>query len=230
MRISIFLTLVLATASTVLGQPGMMNPMQGVGFGLPQQQQLGLGQQQVSFVPMMQQQQRPLNYPIVGQQQLGNIGGFNYPIQQQQQPIYPSVGQVGLGNIGQVGTAGQANPLWNNIAQGWSNLGQQQLLGNVGATTGIPLNYGGATTIPAVLPQNYGNPSASFGTLAQPVLSPQQIQQIVPTAQLQAALDQRVHGFGQVQQGQPIAFGNQGGLGLGMGNLGGLQQQPFIGA
>jgi len=227
MRISILLTLVLATASTVLGQPGMMNPMQGVGFG---QQQLGLGQQQVSFVPMpQQQQQRPLNYPIVGQQQLGNIGGFNYPIQQQQ-PIYPTVGNVGLGNIGQVGQVGQVNPLWNNIAAGWSNLGQQQLLGNVGATTGIPLNYGATGTIPAVLPQNYGNPSASFGSLAQPVLSPQQIQQIVPTAQLQAALDQRVHGFGQVQQGQPIAFGNQvglGGLGLGMG---GLQQQPFIGA
>jgi len=204
------LVLLVASLCVVAAQPNVVGPMMGQQPW--QQQQFGVPLSGWTSSGFQQQ------YPqVLGQQPiLGGYGGM------QQQPILGGFGGVQqpqpiLGGIG----IGQQYP---TIPQTWSNfagqvpLMQQQPLnlGNVGVgqfgqqfgqgipiQTGfggiqgqVPMGYTG--TVGPVLPQNYGNPSASFGQLGQPVLSPQQLTQIVPTAQLQQALDQRVAGLGRV--------------------------------
>lgn len=128
-------------------------------------------QQQPTFNvnPAMFQQQQPLAFnPYQQQFGLGAIGQAQQPIYQQ--PIYPTIG------------ANQ--PLaWGGAA----NVQQPITLGGygaipAGAATAMPLGYGASTTIPAVLPQNFGNPSAAYGTLGAPVLSPQQVEKLKRTS------------------------------------------------
>lgn len=125
--------------------------------------------------------------------------------------VIPMQQQFGGVNMQQPLTTGITGQMWNQQMQQQ----QQPILGNVGAIGQQQYGgvYGGALNqqIPSVLPQNYGNPPASFGNLNQAALNSAQIQQAVPTQQLQAALNQRVSSFGQI--GQQPNIGNLAGQG-----------------
>lgn len=106
---------------------------------------------------------------------------------------------------------------------GGFGLQQQPILGNFG--TGMQ-----------VLPQNFQQQTA--GQIMQPILTPQQAMQLIPTDMLQQALNQRVAGFAQmggvqqmqmpIQQQIPIQqLQPQVGIQQPMQGFGGLQQQQM---
>jgi hypothetical protein len=182
----------------VLPGQQMQGPGVGVGpnFGMnpmfQQQQPLGVGAVQMGYNPYLQQAMVQPTY--------GNIAAGWAGVAQQQ----PILGNVGIGQVqpmlGNIGLGQMQQPIYPGIQQqpmlGSFGQMQQPMLGSFGGINGIQAQQpmlGFATgTVAPVLPQDFGSPAAAFGQLAQPVLSPQQLQQVVSTQGRTGGKGQRI--------------------------------------
>lgn len=179
-----------------VGQYGAYNPY-AAGIQDINTQVAGIAQGWANMLPQQQYGAGNVQILPTQTQQMGQLGSYGQANQFGQVPVGQQYGQqfgqqygqqIGALGLGNIQGMQQQQPMTFGLGQ-FGQVQQQPAAINYGA--GI-----NAGTIPAVLPQNFGNPGAAFQQLQQPALNQQQIAQAVPTQQLQQALNQRVAAFG----------------------------------